>query len=169
MKCLEKDRTRRYETANGLAVDIQRHLNNEPVTARPPSMVYRLQKTVRRNQLAFTAAATGFPLNDSFRHDDEVYYAEFTPDCAKVVTTSADHTARFWEVQPATSEIPDWLASLAEAVAGQRTDDRGFNHPVGVAELIRLRRQLGGSGSEVGKEELAQWFFCSLGLQSRRV
>ena len=37
MKCLEKDRTRRYETANGLAMDIQRHLNNEPVVARPPS------------------------------------------------------------------------------------------------------------------------------------
>src|SRR5436309_13748673 len=35
MKCLEKDRTRRYETANGLASDIQRHLNNEPVVARP--------------------------------------------------------------------------------------------------------------------------------------
>jgi hypothetical protein len=37
MKCLEKDRTRRYDTANGLAMDIQRHLANEPVVARPPS------------------------------------------------------------------------------------------------------------------------------------
>ncbi len=37
MKCLEKDRGRRYETANGLAMDLQRHLNNEPVVARPPS------------------------------------------------------------------------------------------------------------------------------------
>src|SRR6185369_15432809 len=37
MKCLEKDRTRRYETANGLAMDIRRHLDNEPVIARPPS------------------------------------------------------------------------------------------------------------------------------------
>jgi hypothetical protein len=35
MKCLEKDRTRRYETANGLAMDIKRHLDNEPITARP--------------------------------------------------------------------------------------------------------------------------------------
>ena len=41
MKCLEKDRTRRYETANGLAMDIKRHLNNEPVVARPPSRLYR--------------------------------------------------------------------------------------------------------------------------------
>src|SRR5437667_9179430 len=57
MKCLEKDRTRRYETANGLASDIQRHLNNEPVVARPPSTVYRFQKLVRRNKLAFAGAS----------------------------------------------------------------------------------------------------------------
>ena len=44
MKALEKDRTRRYETANGLAMDIQRHLNDEPVVARPPSSAYRLGK-----------------------------------------------------------------------------------------------------------------------------
>jgi len=53
MKCLEKDRTRRYETANGLAMDIQRHLNNEPVVASPPSNFYRLQKLFRRQKLAF--------------------------------------------------------------------------------------------------------------------
>jgi serine/threonine protein kinase/tetratricopeptide (TPR) repeat protein len=57
MRCLEKDRTRRYETANGLAADILRHLRNEPVAARPPSNVYRLRKLIRRNRLAF--AATG--------------------------------------------------------------------------------------------------------------
>jgi hypothetical protein len=55
MKCLEKDRGRRYETANGLAADLKRHLNNEPVTARPPSTVYRFQKAWRRNKLAYTA------------------------------------------------------------------------------------------------------------------
>ncbi|MGO8926024.1 MAG: protein kinase domain-containing protein [Limisphaerales bacterium] len=56
MKCLEKDRARRYETANGLAADLRRHLNNEPVVARPPSTVYRLQKAWRRHKLGFTAA-----------------------------------------------------------------------------------------------------------------
>src|SRR5207237_731674 len=44
MKCLEKDRTRRYETANGLAADIKHFLSNEPVIARPPSAAYRVQK-----------------------------------------------------------------------------------------------------------------------------
>ena len=57
MKTLEKDRTRRYETANGLAADIQRHLQNEPVVARPPSNLYRFQKLVRRNKLAFAAVS----------------------------------------------------------------------------------------------------------------
>jgi serine/threonine protein kinase/tetratricopeptide (TPR) repeat protein len=57
MKCLEKDRNRRYETANGLSSDIMRHVNNEPVVARPPSQLYRFQKLVRRNKLACTAAA----------------------------------------------------------------------------------------------------------------
>ena len=55
MKCLEKDRTRRYETANGLAADLKRHLNNEPVIARPPSAAYRFQKALRRNKLVFAA------------------------------------------------------------------------------------------------------------------
>jgi serine/threonine protein kinase/WD40 repeat protein len=52
MKALEKDRTRRYETANGLAADVLRHLNNEPVVACPPSNLYRFQKFVRRNRVA---------------------------------------------------------------------------------------------------------------------
>ena len=57
MKCLEKDRTRRYETANGLAADLQRHLTNEPVVARPPSATYRFQKAFHRNKVAFVAGA----------------------------------------------------------------------------------------------------------------
>jgi len=57
MKALEKDRRRRYETANGLTMDIQRYLNNEPVMARPPSRLYRFQKLVRRNKVVFAAGA----------------------------------------------------------------------------------------------------------------
>ncbi len=57
MKCLEKDRTRRYETANGLATDIQRYITNEPIIARPPNAAYRIQKAWRRNSLVFASAA----------------------------------------------------------------------------------------------------------------
>jgi serine/threonine protein kinase len=50
MKCLEKDRNRRYETASGLARDVERYLHNEPVTACPPSAVYRLRKFAQRHK-----------------------------------------------------------------------------------------------------------------------
>jgi WD40 repeat protein/serine/threonine protein kinase/tetratricopeptide (TPR) repeat protein len=50
MKALEKDRNRRYETANGLAMDVQRYLADEPVAAGPPSAAYRLRKFARRNK-----------------------------------------------------------------------------------------------------------------------
>lgn len=51
MRCLEKNRTRRYPTANSLSQDIERYLRNEPVEARAPTQIYRLQKFVRRNKL----------------------------------------------------------------------------------------------------------------------
>ena len=51
MKCLEKETARRYETCNAIAGDIERHLNNEPVMARPVSNAYRLRKLVSRNRL----------------------------------------------------------------------------------------------------------------------
>jgi eukaryotic-like serine/threonine-protein kinase len=57
MRCLEKDRTRRYDTASALATDIQNYLTNEPVSARPPSATYRLVKLIRRNKLPFAAGA----------------------------------------------------------------------------------------------------------------
>jgi len=52
MKCLEKDRNRRYETASAFAADLQRHLADEPVEACPPSSWYRLGKFARRNRRA---------------------------------------------------------------------------------------------------------------------
>jgi hypothetical protein len=57
MKALEKDRRRRYETVNGLASDLQRHLSNEAVVARPPGTFYRFQKLLKRNKLPFVATS----------------------------------------------------------------------------------------------------------------
>lgn len=56
MKALEKDRTRRYETTSDLTADIQRHLDDQPVSARPPTTVYRVRKSLRRNRLAYASA-----------------------------------------------------------------------------------------------------------------
>lgn len=57
LKALEKDRARRYQSANGLAADLRRYLENEPITARPPSTLYRLRQFVRRKRLLVAAAS----------------------------------------------------------------------------------------------------------------
>ncbi|MBC8105710.1 MAG: tetratricopeptide repeat protein, partial [Anaerolineae bacterium] len=58
MKCLEKDRARRYETANGVASDVARYLANEPLLAGPVSTRYRFRKFARRNRVAFAFAVS---------------------------------------------------------------------------------------------------------------
>lgn len=60
MKALEKDRNRRYDSASALAVDVRRHLRDEPVEARPPSLAYKLRKFARRNRLVVAVAAWVF-------------------------------------------------------------------------------------------------------------
>jgi serine/threonine protein kinase len=57
MRCLEKDRSRRYDTASGLAKDVERYLKDEPVEARPPTVGYRFRKMARRNKVALMTAA----------------------------------------------------------------------------------------------------------------
>ncbi|WP_338285299.1 serine/threonine-protein kinase [Luteolibacter sp. LG18] len=56
-KAIEKDRTRRYETATGVAMDVERFFHDEPVIARPPLRLYRLGKLLRRNKLTFAAGS----------------------------------------------------------------------------------------------------------------
>jgi eukaryotic-like serine/threonine-protein kinase len=60
LKAVEKDRTRRYPSASGLAADIQRYLKDEPITARPPTAGYQLQKFARRNRALVTGLAAVF-------------------------------------------------------------------------------------------------------------
>jgi WD40 repeat protein/serine/threonine protein kinase len=57
MRCLEKDRTRRYETANGLARDVERYLHDEPVEACPPTASYKLRKFARKHKMGLATAA----------------------------------------------------------------------------------------------------------------
>src|SRR5436190_22392825 len=57
MKALEKDRSRRYETATGFAADVRRYLDDEPVLAGPPTARYRLRKFVKRNKGQVVAAS----------------------------------------------------------------------------------------------------------------
>jgi eukaryotic-like serine/threonine-protein kinase len=84
MKCLEKDRNRRYETANGFAADVLRYLHDEPVQACPPSVIYQFRKFAWRNKGALLTAAIvgtaallafgtlGWAVRDRRARDDEV-------------------------------------------------------------------------------------------------
>jgi hypothetical protein len=77
MKAMEKERSRRYETANGLATDVLRHLNNEVVSARPPSRAYRFGKLVRRNKLVFVAGGiAAFGLLAGFSVSTVMFFRE---------------------------------------------------------------------------------------------
>jgi serine/threonine protein kinase len=84
MKALEKDRNRRYETANGFALDVQRYLHDEPVQACPPSAGYRFRKFARRNKgklavaagllvaLAAVAGTVGWAVRDRAAREEEI-------------------------------------------------------------------------------------------------
>jgi eukaryotic-like serine/threonine-protein kinase len=126
MKCLEKDRSRRYETANGLAADLKRHLSNEPVIARPPSSAYRFQKAFRRNKLAFAAAT-----------------AVFAALCLGVIGTTLQ-SVRATRAEKTTKEAKD--AAVAREAETKAVLEFVENHILAAA---RPEGQEGGLGREV--------------------
>jgi WD40 repeat protein/serine/threonine protein kinase len=102
MKALEKDRGRRYETANGLAMDIRRHLDNEPVVACPPSGAYRLGKLIKRNKLLFVAASiTTLALSGGLAVSTLLFFQEKD---ARHRATAAEHSQRDLRVRAQAGE-----------------------------------------------------------------
>src|SRR5207344_3298313 len=92
MTCLEKDRTRRYESAGALATDIERYLRDEPITACPPSTSYRLRTFARRNRRALATVgviaaalivATAVSVWQAVKAKDSQLQAETDRDLAK--------------------------------------------------------------------------------------
>jgi serine/threonine protein kinase len=136
MKCLEKDRTRRYETANGLAADLKRHLNNDTVIARPPSSAYRFQKLVRRNKLAFTAGVA----------------------IAAVLLLGI--IVSTWQAVRATHAKRDALSARAQAEASEKqavaaqADEARLRQQAQAAELVARQRAYA-SDMNVARQELA--------------
>jgi WD40 repeat protein len=120
MKCLEKDRTRRYETANGLGRDLQRYLADEPVEASPPSALYRLRKFSRRHiramvmasslLLMLAALATGALLYATQQRHLAVQRGKLADDQAQLVTDK--ERAR----QSTAAELFDSLVRQSEAL-----------------------------------------------------
>jgi tetratricopeptide (TPR) repeat protein len=145
MKALEKDRNRRYETANGFAQDIARYLADEPVLACPPSAWYRFQKFARRNKarlavaagvfLALTvmAASIGWAARDRAAREEEIEQAEIARR-AEVVRAE---TARRGKVE---TQVRDSL-NTARALIGEN------KLAAGRQKLAEARAQLGNDRS----------------------
>ncbi len=176
MKALEKDRQRRYETANGLATDVRRYLSGEAVVAAPPSAVYRARKFVRRNRVMVMAssavalalvlglAGTAWQANRAAaQRDDAIAAREGEKQqrlAAEVERSKADKIAEFMSemlkgVGPSVARGRDitMLKEMMDAAAARI--DNGDLRDSPDAEL-RLRNTIGDSYRELALYDAAQ-------------
>jgi tetratricopeptide (TPR) repeat protein/serine/threonine protein kinase len=161
MKALEKNRTRRYETANGLARDIERHLCDEPVTASPPSTVYKLHKFIRRHRagvvfgLLFTAALViGFSLAtvgfvQASRERDRAVAAEKE---AKAIADFLENDV-LASVEPAKAKGTEVSVRYILDAASESMVDKFADKPLVEASICQT---LGSTYMSLGKFEVAE-------------
>ena len=151
MKTLEKDRNRRYETANGFAADVQRYLNDEPVQACPPSAAYRFRKLARRNKaaigpLAIVAIAmcvgTAVSTWQAVRATNAEALAQTRLESERRSREEADEARRDAERQSA-------LASREQ----QSGDRRGARHPASTERSATQSRGRGSLSRTVGRDD----------------
>jgi serine/threonine protein kinase/tetratricopeptide (TPR) repeat protein len=156
MKALEKERTRRYETANGFALDVQRYLADEPVLACPPSTRYRLRKFVRRNKgpvlaaslllLVLVAGVTGTTLG-FFRAERHRQIAE--ADEQKALGAAAAETAAKEQAQRRLTQIErgvDLFAGMLKGIS-PRAEEKGAE-PL----YVQLRKKAERAAAELDGE-----------------
>jgi tetratricopeptide (TPR) repeat protein len=137
MKALEKDRSRRYETANGFAMDVQRYLADEPVLACPPSAGYRLRKFARRNKGRLAVAACLF--------------LALTVMAATIGWAVRDRVARAAEIEQTEAARRANVESQVRDSLGTARTLIAENKLVAAREkLAQARAQLGNDGSALG-------------------
>ena len=139
MKALEKDRTRRYETASAMAADVKRYLSDEPVEAGPPSAWYRYRKFARRNRAAITSAAAvaaeSMPAAISSRTRAG---STGRPVRAEVSATNMVTPAIPVIMQQRLVEIGAWLKVNGEAIYGTRFAGRSCQWSAGRRPVQKL-------------------------------
>jgi WD40 repeat protein len=172
LKCLEKDRTRRYETANGLAMDIHRHLNDEPVAARPPGKVYQFQKLVRRNKLAFSAiAAVAMALViGAIESRWQAVKATRARGEAEAARLRADQNATRAEREQARAQKEQLRAESSELVARQKAYAADMNlaqQALAINNLGRAAELLERNRPSGRQRDLRGWEWRYLWQQSR--
>ena len=159
MKCLEKDRARRYETANGVGLEVERFLKNEPVLAGPPGAGYRIRKFVRRNRVAIAAiTGTGAALTVGFLvsiagfvaatraldlADDQRQLAQHSANDARRAADKAEAVNRFLqdmlsEADPRNNARRDLTVREALDRAVARLDSGEMKHQPEIEAAVRL-------------------------------
>jgi tetratricopeptide (TPR) repeat protein len=156
MKALEKDRSRRYETADGLARDVERYLRDEPVAACPPSAAYRMRKLVRRHRVAVFAALTFVAILMAL-------IAGLTVT-NRIITKSRNETAAALRLKE---------QALREAQAERRRTEANFLKARVAIDQLLTKPALGGGGQRADEQlpasfrkklvEVATNFYTSLG------
>ena len=146
MKCLEKDRNRRYESASALAQDVGRHLHDEPVQACPPSKWYRLRKLARRNKgiFAIASAAAIFVLLGMITLAASNYLIRQEQARTKDEKDRAEKANCWPRIEP-TKFVEEWSGSnAANAWLEQGRSDVGQRHwddaSAAFTKAVELRR-----------------------------
>jgi tetratricopeptide (TPR) repeat protein len=125
MKAIEKERSRRYETANGFAMDVERYLSGEPVQAAPPSAAYRIKKFARRHRAGLaTAAVIAFLLVAGIAVSSWQAYRATRAEGRAVKAAAAERIARDAE---AVERRQAEAAAVAEKAARQRAETAEAN------------------------------------------
>jgi WD40 repeat protein len=105
-------------------------------------------------------AATGYPVSEPMRHGAPVRDAQFAPDGLMIITCSTGKDVRIWEVASPPVPVPGWLPELAEALAGQRIDQKEVSQVVPVQDLYQLRQRLKANVETNFYGRWARWFFA---------
>ena len=109
---------------------------------------------------AITYRSFLLPVSEPMRPGGIVWHAQFSPNGERVVTASEDMTARVWDTPSIPLPVPEWIADLAEAVAGKRVRDGNSLEPVDVNKLFELRDRLQKSTATDFYTKFGKWFFA---------
>jgi serine/threonine protein kinase/WD40 repeat protein len=167
MKALDKDRSRRYETANGFAMDIQRYLADEPVLACPPSAAYRFRKFARRNKVLLTAlsvvavtllvaaATVSWKWWEAERAREREETAKGQAEAARDEAKEAETKAKQGEDRAVAAERRTRLRE-AEALIGQARGTRLSRRPGQRLNALAAVKKAVAIGRELGQPP--EWF-----------
>jgi serine/threonine protein kinase len=175
MKALEKDRNRRYDTANGLARDVERYLRDDPVEACPPSASYRFGKFVRRNKT--TLAATSailfllvlFGAGVGWMSRDRAVRQQVVEDAASRALKEADELQGRDKWQEALTAAERAQAALASGEAGaqlqQQINERVLDLRM-IQRLEELRLEIGDDLDSENRDRAYARVFTELGIDA---